>query len=387
MIQILRILFILISLPFASLFIINPINSINRNFQRYSLARDNLESPDYNLAKEYYFYKTKGKTDFSLELGDTDSDYIEFAKSREKNNRIFESNWFTVKSHNKKNEFKLKINKFADTVNFNTNTYHSDLMNKTITTDNKFPFKFIDKIKEIYNIIFTNYPKQVDWRKSEYLSQVKNQGSCGSCWAFSSTSALEAFLRKNNLKVDRLSEQELIDCSKENYGCQGGLMDKAFDYCISNNGLHSNSNYPYEAKNNECMGGCSIDLKNCTDFDKVLGSDDFTYKYTQSYSINSLKEAVIKNPVPIAINANTPIFRFYSEGVIDSDFDTPSELNHAVLLVGYNYDKKGLYWIIQNSWGKDWGDKGYVKIRGKEGEGVLSCQIYGVYPIKKDEKN
>ena len=385
MIQIIRILFFLISLPFASLFIINPINSINRCYKIYSLANHNLEVPNYNLAKEYYFYKTKGDTKINLELSESNNNYIEFAKLHEKNYRIFESNWITIKRHNKENEFKLSLNKFADSVDFNTENYHSDLMNNIISNDNRnFSLKLLDKLKEIYNNIFSNYPKEVDWRKTEYLTKVKNQKSCGSCWAFSSTSSLEAFLRKNNLKINRLSEQELVDCSKENYGCQGGLMDKAFDYCISNNGLHSNDNYPYEAIDKECMGGCSIDFKNCTDFDKVKGSDNFNYKYTESYSINSLKEAVIKNPVSIAINANTPIFRFYSDGIIENDFNITPELNHAVLLVGYNHDKKGLYWIIQNSWGEDWGDKGFVKVRGKEGEGILSCQLYGVYPIDKN---
>ena len=383
MIQILRILFFLISLPVASLFIIHPINPINRNFKIYSLSKDSLESSDYNLAKEYYFYKTNSASTLYLESGGINNNYINFAKTNEKNYRIFKSNWFKVTNHNKQNEYKLQLNKFADQVDFNTQDYHSDLMNRTIDYNNKISFNILDKVKEIYNTIFSNHPKEVDWRKSEHLSTVKNQKSCGSCWAFSSTSALEAFLRNNDLKVDRLSEQELVDCSKENYGCQGGLMDKAFDYCINNNGLHSNKNYPYLAKNNDCMNGCSIDLNNCTDTDKVFGSGDFSYQYTQSNSINSLKEAVIKNPVPIAINANTPIFRFYSEGIIEDNINIPSELNHAVLLVGYKYDKKGLYWIIQNSWGDDWGDNGYIKVRGKEGEGVLSCQIYGVYPIKK----
>lgn len=384
MIQILRILFFLISLPFASLFIIHPINPINRNFKIYSLSKNNLENSNYNLAKEYYFYKTTTNSKFNLELGDIKKDYIDFAKSHEKNYRIFETNWETVETHNKNNNYKLQLNKFADKVDFNTDNYHSDLMNKTISYNTKkVSFNILDKVKEIYNNIFLNHPKEVDWRKTDKLTNVKNQKNCGSCWAFSSTSALEAFLRNNDLEVQRLSEQELVDCSKENYGCQGGLMDKAFDYCISNKGLHSHDNYPYLAQDNDCMTGCSIDFKNCTNDNKVVGSGDFDYKYTESYSINSLKEAVIKNPVPIAINANTPIFRFYSEGIIEDNFNLQSELNHAVLLVGYKYDKKGIYWIIQNSWGEDWGDKGYIKIRGKEGEGLLSCQVYGVYPIKK----
>ena len=381
MIHILRILFFLISLPCVFIIIPYPNNSID------SLKLNSLQD-DYNLAKEYYYFKTKNSYEIKLESSTDDNEdkFIKFAKSYEKNYRIFESNWFRINNHNFKNSYKLKLNKFADQVDFNDKKYHSDLMSKTISykTDNQKSFFY--KIQEIYKNLFSSFPKEIDWRKTNYLTGVKNQKNCGSCWAFSTTSALESFLRSNNLNVGRLSEQELVDCSTENYGCQGGLMDKAFDYCINNNGLHSDKNYPYSATNNKCLSGCSINNNTCTTIDKVNGTSDFIYRYTEPYSVNSLKEALIKNPVSIAINANTPNFRFYSEGVIEDDLDVPSELNHAVLLVGYKYDKKGLYWIIQNSWVEDWGDQGFVKIRSKEGEGVLSCQIYGVYPVKNNDK-
>ena len=380
MIAFLRLIFLLIFLPMASLFSLN-----SKNFRETSLKA--LSNDNYDLAKEYYYFKTKDNINlnFQPENVDPNNKYIDFAKSYEKNYRIFESNWFRIKNHNNENSFKLNLNKFADQVDFNSDDYHSDLMNKTIPYDSsKIESNFFKKIKDIYNNFFFNFPKEVDWRKTNILTGVKNQKNCGSCWAFSSTSALESFLRKNNLKVDRLSEQELVDCSTENFGCQGGLMDKAFDYCIENNGLHSDKNYPYTATDNECMNGCSVDKNTCSNDNKVKNSGNFNYLYTTPYSINSLKEAVKKNPVSIAINANTPIFRFYSEGIIEDNVNVRSELNHAVLLVGYNHDKNGLYWIIQNSWGEDWGENGFVKIRSKEGEGVLSCQIYGVYPINKN---
>ena len=164
-------------------------------------------------------------------------------------------------------------------------------------------------------------------------------------------------------------------------------MDKAFDYCIENNGLHSDKNYPYLGTDNECMINCNVGDRNCTTFDKIYGSGDFNYTYTEPYSIYSLKNALLQNPVSIALNANSPIFRFYSSGIIETDNDLSVQLNHAVLLVGYNYDDKGLYWIIQNSWGEDWGDNGFVKIRAKDGSGILSCQIYGVYPIEIKKSN
>lgn len=383
MISFFRLFFFLCCCPFVSLFTLPPSN-------RPDFFLKSSSDSNYELAKEYYNYKTKNDINLNLELDVTNQNdkYVTFAKSYEKNYRIFESNWFKINSINEKNNFKLKLNKFADQVDFRNDNYHSDLMNKPIKNIKilKEENNFFSKIINFYNGIFKNYPREIDWRKTSSLTKVKDQKNCGSCWAFSSTSALETFLRKNKLKINRLSEQELVDCSLENYGCNGGLMDKAFDYCIENNGLHTNENYPYSATDNECMNGCNtIEIKNCTINDKVEGSGNFSYLYTKPYSINSLKEALKKNPVSIAINANTPIFRFYSEGIIEDDLNINSEMNHAVLLVGYSHDKKGLYWIIQNSWGEDWGDKGFIKIRGREGEGILSCQIYGVYPINKTD--
>ena len=390
-----------------------------------------LGDSNYELAKEYYEYKTKQISVSSTlffeknneQLGLSDDDYVDFAKNHEKNYRIFTKNWFIVKDHNKNSQFKLELNKFADNIDFNDSELPPDLMSHPIekNVNNKKWFSGIfDKVKDFIG----NNPREIDWRKTKFLTPVKNQKNCGSCWAFSSTSALEAFLKKNKLKVDRLSEQELVDCSTENYGCGGGLMDLAFDYCIENGGLHSDENYPYNARDNKCMKNCKVKEtyescdgdscdkdscdkdscdnescdnescdnncsedgeRSCKTSDKVKGSGDFKYKYTEPYSIASLKESVNKNPVSIAINANTPLFRFYSDGVVEDSDGIRDQLNHAVLLVGYSYDEKGLYWIIQNSWGKDWGDNGFIKVRGKEGAGVLSCQIYGVYPIKKIE--
>ena len=289
MISFFRLFFFLFCCPFVSLFTILPLN-------RADFILKSSSDSNYELAKEYYNYKTKSNINLNLELDITNQNdkYVTFAKSYEKNYRIFESNWFKINELNEQPNFKLKLNKFADQVDFNNTNYHSDLMKKPIKKL-KNHNNFFSKIMNFYDGLFKNYPKEIDWRKTSLLTKVKDQENCGSCWAFSSTSALETFLRKNNLKINRLSEQELVDCSMENYGCNGGLMDKAFDYCIENNGLHSNNNYPYSASDNECMNGCStLDLKNCTISDKVEGSGNFSYLYTKPYSINSLKDALKK---------------------------------------------------------------------------------------------
>ena len=101
-----------------------------------------------------------------------------------------------------------------------------------------------------------------------------------------------------------------------------------------------------------------------------------------------MKNSLSYGPIAIALDANNIFFRFYKEGIIDIPRNYSKELNHAVVLAGYDYDKYGLYWIIQNSWGKDWGDNGFCKIRATPGEGILLCQKYGVYPkiYKKTQK-
>ena len=88
------------------------------------------------------------------------------------------------------------------------------------------------------------------------------------------------------------------------------------------------------------------------------------------------------SPITIAVDASSIYFRYYKSGVIDIETNSTQQLNHAVLLIGYGFDENGLYWIIQNSWGKEWGDNGFCKIRVKDGDGILLSNIYGVYPSK-----
>ena len=267
----------------------------------------------------------------------------------------------------------------------------------------KEPFLYISKI--------FNLKKELNWNDTEYLSPVKNQGRCGSCWAFACTSALETLMRSLNYNVTRLSEQELIDCSKENYGCNGGYMDKAFEYIIKNKGLVSNEDYSYQAVTKECLvckcennthiidynisSHCcddeSCDCDDCVSnfnetkvlhLDKVKGSQLKEYEFNIPNSITDRILTLNVSPITIAIDASSIYFRYYKSGIIDINLDEKQQLNHAVLLIGYGQDENGLYWIIQNSWGTKWGDEGFCKIRVKEGKGILLSNIYGVYPSK-----
>jgi C1A family cysteine protease len=215
-------------------------------------------------------------------------------------------------------------------------------------------------------------PKEIDWRTKGAVTPVKNQGSCGSCWSFSTTGAMEgAFFIKTGT-LDSFSEQELVDCDKYDSGCGGGLMDFAFHWIQENGGICLEDDYTYTAKNGRCQPNkCSV----------VPGSNVASWVDVEPNE-EALMAAVIKQPVSIAIEADEAAFQFYSGGVLTSGCGT--NLDHGVLLIGYGTSDDGLdYWTIKNSWGAEWGDSGYIKIlRGASQEGG-ECGILesASYPI------
>lgn len=206
--------------------------------------------------------------------------------------------------------------------------------------------------------------EEIDWREKGAVTPVKNQASCGSCWAFSATGALEGGNFVANGKLISLSEQQLVDCDTQSSGCGGGLMDYAFEYVMAH-GLCTEEDYPYHAKDEDCKDDkceSAISIKGYEDVPENDGA--------------ALKQAVAKAPVSVAIEADSMVFQMYKTGVIDSTACGTS-LNHGVLAVGYAAD----YWIVKNSWGASWGDNGYVKIAYKEsGAGICGINQAASYP-------
>lgn len=334
-----------------------------------------LKMNDHEFAKQYYEFCQQYKTPV-FQFGKK-VNYQKFVNKNIDSYKIFEKNYKQIHEANEylssqNNSLTLDINQYADVIDFESDNKY-DLMVNPIDPDSISKRSFLKVLKQPLPYLEELRPVETGfhWNHSNLLSEVKDQGSCGSCWAFSSTGALETFMRIQNYSVERLSEQELVDCSAENYGCNGGLMHLAYDYVIENKGLHHNDDYKYMALD-----------QNCTKLNvsKANGSQLKEYLWTIPKSVIDLKVCVKKNPIAIALDADNLFFRFYKSGVIDVPKNVSKELNHAVLLVGYDYDDNGMYWIIQNSWGKKWGDNGFCKLRVQPDEGTLMCQVYGVYP-------
>jgi len=207
----------------------------------------------------------------------------------------------------------------------------------------------------------------VDWRAKNIVTPVKNQQQCGSCWAFSATGSLEGAVALKFGKLVSVSEQQLVDCSgsEGNLGCNGGLMDSAFEWWIKNGGACSQADYPYTARDGTCKTTC----KNIPET-KVTGYVDI-----KEGDENGLADAVALTPVSVAIEADQVAFQFYKSGIFTAACGT--NLDHGVLAVGYDKTPGQNYWIVKNSWGATWGENGYIRlVRGKNQCGISLAASY-----------
>jgi cathepsin L len=265
-------------------------------------------------------------------------DHTEFGKRY----NIFKSNLDFITAHNKANKtFTVAMNKFGDlSLKEFSKLYLGTRITKNVP---RFPKK----------VSTVGLPASVDWRQKGAVTPIKNQGQCGSCWSFSTTGSVEGchFLATNNLVS--LSEQNLVDCStaQGNQGCDGGLMDQAFQYIISNGGIDTESSYPYTAED----GTCNYNAANS-------GATIKSYTDVQSGSESDLQTKVAQQPTSVAIDASHSSFQFYSSGVYNEPACSTSQLDHGVLAVGYGTDSGSPFWLVKNSWGTDWGMQGYIEM-------------------------
>ncbi|XP_077279174.1 cathepsin L [Temnothorax americanus] len=268
--------------------------------------------------------------------------------------KIFLDNTRKIAEHNRKFEmkevpYKLGMNKYGDML-------HHEFVS-TLNGFNKSASAGIESVGASFiSPANVELPTEVDWRKHGAVTAIKDQGHCGSCWAFSTTGSLEGQHFRNIGVLVSLSEQNLVDCSGKygNNGCNGGLMDQAFQYVKDNRGLDTEKSYPYEAENDKCRYN-----------PRTSGAVDVGYVDIPQGDEEKLKAAVATvGPVSVAIDASRPSFQLYREGVYYDPDCSEEILDHGVLVVGYGTDAETGqdYWLVKNSWGETWGEDGYIKM-------------------------
>jgi len=218
-------------------------------------------------------------------------------------------------------------------------------------------------------------PASVDWTTSGAVTPVKDQGQCGSCWAFSTTGSIEGANELASGSLLSLSEQQFVDCAGSfgNQGCNGGLMDDGFDYAEATS-LCSEASYPYTGADGSCgVSSCKTALPKGS----VSG-----FKDVKKNSKTDMMSAVAQQPVSIALDGAGNLFQSYKSGVLSGSCG--SQLDHGVLTVGYGTEDGTDYWLVKNSWGASWGLNGYIKlIRGKRFVSAGECGLLSEpsYPV------
>ena len=270
-----------------------------------------------------------------------------------------------METHNKYSDtlgYTLAVNEFADL----TNEEFRKIYNGYRRPSEKRPPTTPDRKEGV------TLPDTVDWRTKGVVTGVKNQGQCGSCWAFSTTGSLEGQHALKTSTLVSLSEQNLVDCSRSygNMGCEGGLMDDAFQYIIENNGIDTEASYPYTAED----GTCHFSASN-------VGATESSFKDVASEDESALQEASANiGPISVAIDASHASFQMYSGGVYNEPACSQTELDHGVLVVGYGTEGGQDYWLVKNSWGEGWGMQGYIMMsRNKDNQCGIATEAS--YPI------
>jgi len=244
-----------------------------------------------------------------------------------------------IEHHNAKgSSFVLKMNRFGDMTNTEFKTFY---LSSTKTDQNGAQFQ-----PESVPL-----PTTWDWTAKGGVTPVPNQGQCGNCWVFSALGSVETCHFIQTGKLVPLSVQQLMDCSGSygNHGCEGGFMTTSFQYIIANGGIDTEACYPITGEPSTCHY-----KKSC------CGSTVTNFASVQVGNETALQLAVFRTAVAVAIDASQTSFQFYSSGVYYEPACSSTNVDHTPLAVGWGVSQGQAYWNLRNSWGEDWGMKGYI---------------------------
>jgi cathepsin L len=236
---------------------------------------------------------------------------------------------------------------------------------KGYNRDLGFHLKGFTSIKPSHDFL-QNLPEKVDWREKGVVSPVKDQGNCGSCWAFATVSVLESHIALQTGKLLNLSEQQLVDCTPNPHkcggtgGCEGAVQELGFDYVAKSGGIALQTSYPYKASDQTCNDTVS----------RAATIDSFVKLPENDY--NSLMTALATvGPVSISVAADEWVF--YESGVFNGDCG--ATIDHAVVAVGYGTEDGNDYWIVRNSWSSNWGENGYIRVAREKSAKDVKCEV------------
>ena len=310
-------------------------------------------------------------TDSDVELYKQFRDYMETHEKKydgaERANRFenFKTNLKKIEALNKQSRTaKYGINQFTDMSAEEFSAFPCGVKNMGDLSRHVVPAKNAEMVSSGEAV-----PTEWDWTTKGAVTAIKNQGQCGSCWAFSTVANTEGVWFLGGHTLTSLSEQMVVDCSTTDYGCQGGWPFWAFGDIITNFGGHfdTEESYPYTAMNGQC------DTKSAKVGATVANYTNWCNEQTQACSEESMMEHLVKvGPLSVCLNAES--MQSYSGGIDDPQGCDPSAIDHCVTLVGYGTDSGTDFWKIKNSWGTGWGEQGYYRL--KRGEGL--CGINAV---------
>ena len=261
--------------------------------------------------------------------------------------RVFLENVAKIEAHNARNDqtYTMGVNQFTA---MTQEEFEQTYLGLIVSESNQ----NVEVIEEEFTA-----PEDIDWNSKGYVTPVKNQGQCGSCWAFSTTGGLEG-LSKAKGNLESFSEQQLVDCSSKygNHGCNGGLMTNAFKY-VKDNGIVHEDEYPYKAHQQKCQ-------KDGGNF-KISG-------YTEIHDCDTLANELKNRVISVAVDASR--WSSYHSGVMTN---CGTQLNHGVTLVGASSGN----WVIKNSWGGSWGEHGFIRLGpSKDKKGTCGVCTMASYP-------